>query len=95
MQLFKPRKSNVKIVMHHRNSTVYQQGRYLVVETRASVNSKKGRQIIRETAEAMLEAISAEGPLAQERPKPPVSFGDGQGGSSLSKNATGHVVDVD
>ena len=77
-----PRK-HARIVKHHRNSSVYVEGRYLHVDTKLSIRSKRGREIARETARAIFDevgtgetafALAQGNPLIQDPPKPPDSF---------------------
>jgi hypothetical protein len=51
------RRSNVRILKHHRTSDVYVDGRYLHVSMKISLRSKRGRDIARETAETILLAL--------------------------------------
>lgn len=53
---------HVTILKHHRNSAVYLEGRYLHVDTKVSMKSKRGREIATETAHTILNAVAeAEG----------------------------------
>ncbi len=47
----------VKILKHHRASDVYIDGRYLHVNSKISLRSVRGREIARETALTILQAI--------------------------------------
>lgn len=49
----------IKILKHHRASSVYIEGRYLVVESRTSLKSKRGREIALETATEIHDAVIA------------------------------------
>ena len=57
MMFFKKKKMNVKF--WRAGSSVIQQGRWLTVDVRASTESIKGAQLIRDAAFAMLEASHA------------------------------------
>lgn len=72
MGLFK--KDHAKIVKHHRNSNVYIDGRYLHVDAIVSMRSKKGRQLARETAEAILSQVGLTDAafFAREQTEPPL-----------------------
>lgn len=48
---------NLTILKHHRSSDVYIDGRYLHVVAKISLRSRRGREIARETAQTILEAI--------------------------------------
>jgi len=49
----------VKVLKHHRTVDVFTDGRYLHVSMKISTESKKGRQIARETAAEILNAVGA------------------------------------
>lgn len=51
------KRKHVKILKHHRNLAVYIDGRYLCVDMKISTRSKRGREIARETAEAILAEV--------------------------------------
>ena len=79
--IFGNRLGNVKIHKHHRNSAVYEQGRYLCVEMKISLKNKRGREIAQETAQAILDALDADAPTltdivprgTSDNPQPPDS----------------------
>ena len=48
---------NLTILKHHRTSDVYIDGRYLHVVAKISLRSRRGREIARETALTILEAM--------------------------------------
>ncbi len=48
------RKKKVEVVMHRSGATVYRDGRYLVVDARMSTRSKKGRDALKDLADAIL-----------------------------------------
>lgn len=81
-------RKHVKIVKYHRNSTVYIDGRYLCVDTKISTRSKNGRQIARETVQAILEIVGSSEPafdvIQNDRtvadPPAPAGFEDGKSG---------------
>ena len=50
-------RTKVKVLKHHRTSDVFTDGRYLIANMKISTHSKKGRQIARETAEAILNEV--------------------------------------
>lgn len=50
-------RKTVKTLKHHRTSDVYVDGRYLVVNARMSLKSKRGREIARETAMEIWKAV--------------------------------------
>ena len=52
-------RKHARILKHHRNSSVYVDGRYLHVDTKVSVKSKRGRELARETAAAILNEVGA------------------------------------
>ncbi len=72
---------HVRIIKHHRNAAVYQDGRYLHVDMKISTRSKKGRQIARETAMAILGEVH----LNEDAHDLPAGFEDG-------KSGLGHIV---
>ena len=43
-------RDNTEIMKHHRTSDVYKRGRYLHVNMKISLRSRRGREIARETA---------------------------------------------
>lgn len=53
------KRKHARILKGHRNSSVYVDGRYLHVDTKISVKSKRGRELARETAEAILAEVGA------------------------------------
>ena len=57
-------RKHVRILKAHRNSDVYVDGRYLHVNAKISTQSKRGREIARETAQAILAEVGgSEGAL--------------------------------
>ena len=52
-------RGKVKVLKHHRTSDVYLSGRYLHADMKISMKSKRGREIARETAAAILNAVGA------------------------------------
>jgi hypothetical protein len=50
---------NLTILKHHRSADVYIDGRYLHVVAKISLRSKRGREIARETAQTILQAVAA------------------------------------
>ncbi len=68
----KPRadRHNVEILKHHRQSDVYIDGRYLVVNMKISLKSRKGRQIALETAEEILAQTSKNRTYPEPAPFP-------------------------
>ncbi len=50
-------RGKVKVLKHHRTSDVYINGRYLHVDMKISMKSKRGRNIARETAMEILSAV--------------------------------------
>lgn len=72
---FRGRRSNVKILKHHRTSDVFVDGRYLIVSMKISLRSKRGREIAQETADTILLAL-VEDDLqrkATEADEPPIA----------------------
>ena len=57
--MFGSKNKHARILKHHRNSAVYVDGRYLHVDTKVSTRSKRGRELARETAEAILQEVGA------------------------------------
>jgi hypothetical protein len=51
------KRKHARILKHHRNSAVYIDGRYLHVDMKISMKSKRGREIARETAGEILSAV--------------------------------------
>ncbi len=56
-ELLMKQRGNIKVLMHHRTSDVYTNGRYLHVDMKISTRSKRGREIARETAGEILRAV--------------------------------------
>ncbi len=56
------RRKHVEIIKHHRNSSVYIDGRYMHVDSKLSMRSKRGRELAIETANAIIEAVYANTP---------------------------------
>ncbi len=50
-------RTEVKVLKHHRTVDVFTDGRYLHVSMKLSRRSTKGRQLARETAEAILNCV--------------------------------------
>jgi tellurite resistance protein len=52
-------RTKVKVLKHHRAVDVFTDGRYLHVSMKISTQSKNGRQLARETAAEILNAVGA------------------------------------
>jgi len=50
-------RGKVKVLKHHRTCDVYTNGRYLHVDMKISLKSRRGRAIARETATEILSAV--------------------------------------
>lgn len=57
VNIFAGRRSNARILKHHRTSDVYIDGRYLHASMKISLKSKRGLEVARETALTILEAV--------------------------------------
>ncbi len=53
-------RKTVSILKHHRSSDVYIDGRYLHVSSKISMRSVRGREVARETALTILQAIESQ-----------------------------------
>ena len=63
-------KRHATILKHHRHSSVYIDGRYLHVDTKVSMRSKRGRELARETARAILSAVAQSENRAADKVSP-------------------------
>ena len=52
-------RTKVKVLKHHRTVDVFTDGRYLHVSMKISTQSKTGRQLARETAAEILNAVGS------------------------------------
>ena len=52
-------RTKVKVLKHHRTVDVFTDGRYLHVSMKISTESKTGRQLARETAATILNAVGS------------------------------------
>ena len=53
------RRKHARILKAHRNASVYVDGRYLHVDAQMSTQSKRGRELAREVASAILNEVGA------------------------------------
>ena len=68
------KRKHARILMSRRNAAAYVDGRYLHVDAKLSVKSKRDREIARDLAESIIEEVGAsEGAFTRRNSPPTVS----------------------